>query len=78
MKISNKIVSAVMTAVLLTGCGASSKKYDFSDYELSHAISAKESQLDSLSLQPTEKNVVQKFSNIDEYRYEIMHDGSSE
>ncbi len=77
MKIRNIIISAVMTAVLLTGCGSDSQTYDFSDKDLSHAILIKESVLDEATQQPTEKNVIQKFSNIDEYKYVFERSGNS-
>lgn len=78
MKIGKFMISAAMAAILLTGCGGSSKTYDFSDKDLSHAILVKESVLDSLSLQPTEKNVIQKFSNIDEYKYVFERSGGAD
>lgn len=77
MKIKNFIISAVTTAVLLTGCGSDSSTYDFSDKDLSHAILTKESVLDEASQQPTEKNVIKQFSNIDEYKYVFERSGDS-
>lgn len=63
--------------MLLTGCG-SSPSFDFSDKDLSYAAYAEESLLDKLSLQPTEKNVIQKYSNIDEYVYAIKKDAAAD
>lgn len=76
MKIKKSFLLTAMAAFLLTGCSEESRKYDFSDHELSNALLVKESLLDSLSVQPAEKSVIQKFSNIDEYKYVFEHEGA--
>lgn len=46
MKVRSILAIVILSAVLLTGC-STSPKYDFSDTDLSHAVLADESLLDS-------------------------------